>query len=226
LACTLDACDEAADGCSHSPVDSSCDDGLFCNGTETCSPSIGCRAGAFPCTDGVSCTTDGCDEALDACIHAPADVRCDDGNACNGLESCDPALGFIASTGIDCSPLDSLCATHACDAESGACIATPTNEGGDCEDGNACTVSDTCAAGQCLHVSYCGVPVSRAAQPRATDALFALRATVGLESCPSCECDVNSDGRTSVSDALAILRRALELEIDLRCFAPLADQSR
>src|SRR6185503_6946091 len=35
-----------------------------------------------------------------------------------------------------------------CDA-GGLCLATPTNEGGACEDGNACTTGETCTAGAC-----------------------------------------------------------------------------
>ncbi len=46
-----------------------CDDGLFCNGVETCDPTQGCVAGVAPiCDDGIACTLDSCDDAL-GCLH-------------------------------------------------------------------------------------------------------------------------------------------------------------
>ncbi len=46
-----------------------CDDGLFCNGAETCVGSA-CQSGTPPnCDDGVACTTDSCNETTDACDH-------------------------------------------------------------------------------------------------------------------------------------------------------------
>ncbi|MFQ5494234.1 MAG: cohesin domain-containing protein, partial [Phycisphaerae bacterium] len=44
----------------------SCDDGLFCNGAETFSAGL-CQPGTDPCDDGVVCTDDTCNEALDTC---------------------------------------------------------------------------------------------------------------------------------------------------------------
>lgn len=62
IACTADACNEGTDQCDHIPNNASCDDGLFCNGAETCSTSSGCVAGTAPCGAGA------CDEINDACI--------------------------------------------------------------------------------------------------------------------------------------------------------------
>jgi hypothetical protein len=42
-------------------VDANCDDGLFCNGVETCSPTLGCQAGSNPCTPLA------CNETNDTC---------------------------------------------------------------------------------------------------------------------------------------------------------------
>ena len=44
-------------------TDNDCDDGLFCNGHETCSNQGACSAGAAPCAAGYNC-----DETQDACI--------------------------------------------------------------------------------------------------------------------------------------------------------------
>ncbi len=69
------------DGCT---TDADCDDGLWCNGTETCDPGSGCKAGTSPvCDDGNSCTVDLCDELADSCTgtcsaSGPEDPCCDD----------------------------------------------------------------------------------------------------------------------------------------------------
>jgi len=62
IACTIDSCDEAADGCVHTPNHGLCSDGLFCNGVEKCDPVVGCRPGPPP-----PCGRRGCDEANDRC---------------------------------------------------------------------------------------------------------------------------------------------------------------
>ncbi|MFN2427627.1 MAG: hypothetical protein ABR587_14395 [Candidatus Binatia bacterium] len=53
----------------------------------------------------------------------------------------------------------------------------------------------------------------------APDALFALRAAVGSETCNKCICDVNSNDDISVSDALAILRTSVGLNVEMNCTA-------
>lgn len=55
----------------------------------------------------------------------------------------------------------------------------------------------------------CGFPVSSGDTPTASDALFTLRAAVGLASCPKCVCDVDGSDKVAASDALAILRVAV-----------------
>ncbi len=54
LSCTSDSCNESTDSCNHVPSNAVCDDGLFCNGAETCSVTLGCQAGTDPCS-GQSC---------------------------------------------------------------------------------------------------------------------------------------------------------------------------
>ena len=68
-----------------------CDNGLFCDGTETCNQETGmCVDGADPvCGDGLFCNgNEVCDEETDACSNPP-DVVCTDGLFCNGVEECD-----------------------------------------------------------------------------------------------------------------------------------------
>ena len=70
-----------------------CDDGLYCNGEETC---VGgeCQDGTdVDCDDSVPCTDDSCNEGTDACDNIPNDTLCDDGLYCSGIETCDALLG-------------------------------------------------------------------------------------------------------------------------------------
>ena len=73
-----------------------CDDAAFCNGQETCAGSTCVAGSSINCDDGVSCTTDVCNEGTDSCDQTPDDLACDDGNFCNGTEICDLVL--------DCQP--------------------------------------------------------------------------------------------------------------------------
>jgi len=86
--------------------DADCDDGLFCNGEETCVGGF-CQAGTpVNCNDGVSCTVDSCNENTDSCDNVPNDDLCDDGLFCNGEEYCDAELGCQPGVPIDCSPFN------------------------------------------------------------------------------------------------------------------------
>lgn len=176
IACTVDVCDDDQGRCQNTPVDTRCNNGLYCDGVERCDAAVGCVSGTPPaCADAVGCTVDVCDEALDRCAHTPDDRRCDDGRFCDGAERCDAALGCLAGTaptcddGVACTSDscdsvtdrcenaadDSLCddgqfcnGMEQCDAARG-CRPGPVV---DCDDGLACTL-DSCddAAGQCEH---------------------------------------------------------------------------
>jgi hypothetical protein len=58
--CSGLACDELLDVCEGCLLDSECDDGLFCNGAETCSGGV-CQPGGDPCPG------TGCNEGTDVC---------------------------------------------------------------------------------------------------------------------------------------------------------------
>ncbi len=63
----------------------------------------------------------------------------------------------------------------------------------------------------------CGFPLSDGDRPTASDALYTLRAAVGLAPCASCVCDVDGSTRITASDALAILRNAVGGEVLFTC---------
>lgn len=106
------------------PLD--CDDDVFCNGLETCDPDLGgCQPGALPdLSDGIPCTVDSCDEELDMAIHVPDDDLCDDGQPCNGDETCSVAFDCVGGTTAD---LDDgvACTVDLCDPETGTITHEP-----------------------------------------------------------------------------------------------------
>ena len=94
VSCTVDSCNESTDSCDNVIDDSLCDNGLFCDGAETCNATLGCQSGSAPnCDDGVSCTVDSCNEGTDSCDNTPDDGACDNGLFCDGAETCNPASG-------------------------------------------------------------------------------------------------------------------------------------
>lgn len=127
-------------GCS---VDPDCDDGLSCNGAETCVGGT-CQAGtAVNCNDGVACTTDACTEPGGTCSNTPNNAACSDGLACNGAETCSATLGCQAGTAVSCND-GVACTTDACTEPGGTCSYTPNNAA--CSDGLFCNGNETCNA--------------------------------------------------------------------------------
>jgi len=140
VGCTDDSCNETTDSCDNIANDANCDDGLFCNGAETCSATLDCQAGTAPnCSDGVGCTDDSCNETTDSCDHVANDANCDDGLFCNGAETCDPAL--------DCQGGTDPCPGQACDEVGDVCVDCQGDP--DCDDGLWCNGAETCVGGTC-----------------------------------------------------------------------------
>ncbi len=114
VGCTVDACDEATKTCTHTA-----DHGL-CGPNEFCVPVKGGCVSAKPCS---------------------LAVECDDGNACNGKETCNvvcqPGVPVNCSDGIQCT-------TDACDPPTGACTHAPNDAF--CDDGFNCNGKESCSA--------------------------------------------------------------------------------
>jgi hypothetical protein len=79
-------------------TDAECDDGLYCNGAETCDQEAGCRPGSAPCTaDGAFCNgVEGCDEEADTCVSSGD--PCEKNELCSEEDdTCKPAISIEAS---------------------------------------------------------------------------------------------------------------------------------
>ncbi|MEE9296973.1 MAG: hypothetical protein V3W34_18670 [Phycisphaerae bacterium] len=138
-ACTDDTCDPDV-GCLHNPTN--CNNGLHCDGVETCDSDLGCQPGTPPdCNDGIDCTDDSCDEVNDQCVNTPDDGLCDDGAFCNGAETCDPVQDCQAGTPPDLD--DGVgCTVDTCDEANDLVVHTPDD--GLCDDGAFCNGDETC----------------------------------------------------------------------------------
>ncbi|HYC53600.1 MAG TPA: prenyltransferase/squalene oxidase repeat-containing protein [Candidatus Binatia bacterium] len=254
--CTIDACVEATDACSHVDDDSVCSDNLFCNGDETCQGALGC-VDAEPdyvpdCDDGLDCTVDACVELTDTCSHVADHGACDDGQFCTAdscstsegcvapprncadavactTDGCDEAADICTHVANDAACADAnVCSDDTCNVATG-CLHPPNSA--PCDDGNECTIDDACAALTCT-----GTPDPKCAtttttlpeQPlcgdfngsgtlTAQDALGALRAAVGSLTCAVAICDFNGNGSVTAQDALAILKKAVGIDLTPNC---------
>ncbi len=143
VACTVDSCNEATDSCDSVAVDSNCDDGLYCNGVETCDATLDCQPGTpVDCDDGIACTADSCNETTDECDNIPNDSLCDNGLFCDGAEVCSLSLG--------CQPGSDPCPAEDCDENNDTCVPVDCTGPEDCDDGLWCNGAETCSGGVCI----------------------------------------------------------------------------
>lgn len=97
-----------------------CSDGLFCNGEEICNEATdSCESGNLTIDDGVSCTIDSCDEVNDVVLHSVNNSICDNGLFCDGAEYCDVNLD-CQSSALACNDSDS-CTLDSCDETLDSC---------------------------------------------------------------------------------------------------------
>jgi hypothetical protein len=147
-----ESCNEAADNCTaNDPNGSSCNDGVFCDGADTCNAgSCNVHAGdPCPGPDGDGNCSESCNEAADNCTaHDPNGSSCDDGAFCTGVDFCSNGA-CSAHTGDPCpGPDGDGNCSESCNEAADNCTA-PDPNGSSCDDGLFCTGADTCSAGAC-----------------------------------------------------------------------------
>lgn len=156
--CTLDtdcASGFCADGlCCDRPCEGSCESCA----TGTCTffaAATECRGSLGDCDPAEAC--DGSHGDCPPDQLAPAGTECRGlGGDCDLAEQCDGATATCPADRL--RPAGSVCrlaigacdADDSCDGASASCPAdAPTADGTPCSDGDACTLADTCLAGQC-----------------------------------------------------------------------------
>jgi len=143
--CTFDSCNPQTGVCAHAAKQGACDDGNACTSGDACADGLCAGGAATDCDDKNPCTDDTCDKIAGSCSHTNNTAPCDDSDPCTLGETCaDGACKAPAST--DCDDTDP-CTDDTCDPTTGKCVHTPNVAA--CDDGNACTKGDTCAAGKC-----------------------------------------------------------------------------
>lgn len=153
--------------------------GRTCNATEYCSagsclqfPAMGldagtCIASSNPCeivsaTDAGcvvslrtcpmpgSCQTGGtCNTTNGACEYQNRTGSCDDSNACTTTDVCQNGA-CVGTAPTTCATPTACFETSVCIPADGGCTATLKAEGAACDDGDACSGTDTCTLGRCV----------------------------------------------------------------------------
>ena len=144
--CTQALCDAQSGKCQAKAIVGGCNDGDNCTTGDNCQDGK-CVGLAKDCEDGDVCTVGSCDASSGACAQKPVagEVPCSDGSACTAGDVC-VAGKCKSGKSNDCDD-NKPCTKDACDDATGLC--SHANAAGACDDGNACTVGDTCTTGAC-----------------------------------------------------------------------------
>ncbi|MBM4343126.1 MAG: hypothetical protein FJ100_07080 [Deltaproteobacteria bacterium] len=137
--CLANTCDKLTGTCGMKPVNQ----GNQCPGDNACSAGGWCQFGVCEVGETSTC----------ACIKDADCGKFEDGDLCNGTLYCDktgqaPVCKVIPGTVKTCATTqDTACLVNQCVATIGNCAMTAKT--GKCDDGDACTVGDTCQSGAC-----------------------------------------------------------------------------
>ncbi len=140
FSCTADTCNLGTGLCEFTAIDSACNDGLFCNGTEgagscdTADPDTeagtGCVRPGNPCVN----PTPVCNEATNACAACTTNAQCDDDVPCTS-DTCNTGTGACANVAVNASCPDPL----KCDGDDQCVPADPDADSNGCiQPGNPC----------------------------------------------------------------------------------------
>ncbi|MBI5499986.1 MAG: lamin tail domain-containing protein [Deltaproteobacteria bacterium] len=134
--------------CAANPDGTPCDDGDLCTTGESCSGGICSGGTAVTCDDSDLCTDDACDPATGDCAYTPNTAPCDDGDPCTLDDACN-AGDCASGAPRDCTAFDDDCNVGRCNSLDGTCYADPVADDTPCDDLDACTSGELCAAGLC-----------------------------------------------------------------------------
>ncbi|MFZ5896860.1 MAG: RHS repeat-associated core domain-containing protein [Myxococcota bacterium] len=100
--------------------------------------------------DGNPCTADACDSNTGNVTHTPLanGSACNDNNACTQTDTCQSGTCTGANP-TTCTAQDQCHTAGTCDPATGACSNPNKPNGTACNDGSACTQTDTCQVGVC-----------------------------------------------------------------------------
>ncbi len=150
---TAGTCNPSTGACSNPAAANGtiCNDGNACTQTDTCQAGVCTGSNPVTCSAGDQCHTAGtCNPSTGACSNPAAanGTTCNDGNACTQTDTCQ-AGSCTGSNPVTCSASDQCHTAGTCSPSTGTCSNPAVANGTSCNDGNACTQSDTCQAGVC-----------------------------------------------------------------------------
>ena len=187
--CTVQACAASTGLCGAKLKGdgSPCSDGKACTASDTCSK--GWCAGKEQCDDANPCTQDACD-AAGKCAHTGSgSAACDDGDKCTTNDKCAGGKCQGAAVLSLCDDSNS-CTTDVCDAQTG-CSHSNQSDGASCDDGLACSGTDSCKVGACSQHSQACIGCTSDADCASLDDANACNGKVGCAA-GQCAVDVKS----------------------------------
>ena len=131
--------------------------GTSCNDSNPCTLSDACQSGVCQGTNPVVCTPSDachvagtCDITSGACSNpaAPNGSPCSDSNSCTQTDTCQGG-SCSGSNPVVCTASDTCHNVGTCAPATGVCSNPAKPNGSVCNDGNACTQTDTCQTGAC-----------------------------------------------------------------------------
>jgi len=147
------SCNPATGSCSNpqKPDGSGCDDGDLCTQSDTCQAGSCTGSNPVVCTATDQCHNAGtCNPATGSCSNPnkPNGSACDDGDLCTQTDTCQVG-SCQGSDPLACTPLDQCHNAGVCNPATGSCSNPQKPDGSGCDDGDLCTQTDTCQAGNC-----------------------------------------------------------------------------
>ncbi len=130
---------------------------LYGAAASACASPADCADGF--CADGFCCNTacsagacDACSVAAGAAVNGTCalltGIPCSDGDACTSNDTCMSGVCAGANP-VVCNALDQCHVAGLCDPATGMCASPQKADGSPCDDGDACTQTDSCQAGVC-----------------------------------------------------------------------------
>ncbi|MBI5535277.1 MAG: hypothetical protein HY898_21295 [Deltaproteobacteria bacterium] len=146
-------CDTGTGVCSNPPKTNgtTCNDANLCTQTDTCQSGVCTGSNPVVCTASDQCHDVGtCNTSTGVCSNPPkADyTSCNDGNACTQRDMC-MSGSCQGSDPVICYARDDCHNAGVCNTSTGICTDPEKPNGTTCNDGSACTQTDTCQAGNC-----------------------------------------------------------------------------
>src|SRR6185369_4577892 len=91
-----------------------------------------------------------CDPATGACTNPNKanGSSCNDSDACTQTDTCQAGT-CTGNNPVSCTAQDQCHVAGTCDSATGMCTNPNKADGSSCNDGDACTPTDTCQAGTC-----------------------------------------------------------------------------